>query len=155
MRILIADDDRTSRVLLARILRNEPDCSVVEAMNGEDAWACLNEAKLPDLCIFDIRMPAMSGLELLQKMRADKHLQAIPVILCTAVSDRNVIVQAAALAVKYYIVKPYTEALVLTQVRNVKETLLQAQIQSEKSKPVAPSVEAVPAAEAAPAVVEQ
>lgn len=119
MKILIADDDRISRMVLSSILQKEGTEEIVEVENGGAAWRLLLEGIQPDLCIFDIMMPEMDGLELLRRMREDARFKATPVIFCTALNERNTVLQAAALAIHYYIVKPYTEALVREQVRRV------------------------------------
>jgi len=110
-------------MLLSKILRKEPDCIVTETVSGGDAWRCLLKGERPDLCIFDIMMPELDGLELVRHMRADERFKAVPVIFCSALNERSAVVQAAMLAVNYYIVKPYTESLVLDQVRKVKSAI--------------------------------
>lgn len=119
MKILIADDDRISRMILSSILRKEGAEKIVEAENGGAAWRLLQEGIQPDLCILDIMMPELDGLELLRRMREDTRFKATPVIFCTALNERDTVLQAAALSINYYIVKPFTEILVREQVRRV------------------------------------
>jgi len=81
--ILVVDDEENIRILYREEL---VDCGyeVVLAENGEAALQKLSESK-PDLIILDIKMPGMSGIELLKKIREDD--KEIPVIMCTAYSD--------------------------------------------------------------------
>lgn len=121
MRILLAEDDTHSLKLLRFILESEQCYDVVAVSDGLSAWAELERAGGFGLCIFDIMMPGLDGLELTARLRADRRLQHQPVILCTALNDRPTVDQAAALGVSHYIVKPYARDTVLRQVRRVAE----------------------------------
>ena len=116
MKILIAEDDAVSRLLLRKILASQPHCEVLEAANGLVAWDLLQHGPLPDLCILDIMMPELGGLELLKKIRRDERLKVLKVILCSALKDRQTVIQAAALGIRQYILKPFMSEFVLQQV---------------------------------------
>ncbi len=120
-KILHADDDRVARVVLARHAAKEPDCEVIEARTGAEAWQFLEAGVQPDLCVFDIVMPELDGLSLLRRMRADFRFAKMPVILCTAVQDRATIAEAADLTIDYYMVKPFSEELAREQIRRVRQ----------------------------------
>jgi CheY-like chemotaxis protein len=83
--VLIADDDRTVRALLAGML-HELGHSVVEAENGLEAVE-LCSRELPDVVILDFLMPKLSGLDALKAMR-DRGLM-MPALLLTAISDSS------------------------------------------------------------------
>ena len=69
MKILIADDSSLFRDRIKSLLKNLNDKSVVyEAENGEEAFQIIRDKK-PDLAILDIRMPELSGIEVLKKIR--------------------------------------------------------------------------------------
>jgi HD-like signal output (HDOD) protein/ActR/RegA family two-component response regulator len=116
-KILVADDDAVTRLVLRNILASEPSWEIVEANNGVAAWRLLEEGLQPDACIVDIRMPELDGLGLLSQIRGSANHKRLKVILCTTVHDRGTIQQAAALAVDYYVVKPFKKDLVLGRVR--------------------------------------
>src|SRR6266498_3235747 len=99
MRILIIDDDELMRQYLRKVLSQEPSFIIDEACDGEEAWMKLQNGVLPDLCLLDIMMPRVNGLELLQKMRSDNRLQRVKVIMCTVVRDPNHVQQAITLDV--------------------------------------------------------
>jgi two-component system, chemotaxis family, chemotaxis protein CheY len=120
MKILIAEDDKVSRDLLREILTRDRSFEIKEAADGEEAWALLEQGLRPDLCILDIMMPNLDGLELLKRIRDDQRFKNTSVILCTALNDRTSVTQAAALSVSYFIIKPYTSKTVLDQVQKVK-----------------------------------
>ena len=119
MRILIAEDDPFSLRILRLMLESEHCYEIVTTCHGGAAWAELERGPGFDLCIFDIMMPEINGLQLITRMRADPRFATQRVMLCTALNERSVIAQAAALGVSHYIVKPYFKDYVLKQVRRI------------------------------------
>lgn len=86
MKVLIADDDRLIRAMLAGVLA-ELGHTVVEAANGADAVA-LAVRERPDAVILDFLMPRLSGLDALREMRSGGR--RLPAVLLTALSDGSV-----------------------------------------------------------------
>lgn len=86
-KILVAEDDADLREAIATALA-KAGFTVIEAADGQIA---LNQAKnnTPDLIILDIKMPQMTGLEVLQQLRADDWGKKVPVIMLTAQADIN------------------------------------------------------------------
>lgn len=120
MNILLAEDDSISRDLMRRIIALEPGHRLVQAQDGEEAWEILRTAAEPfDVGLFDVTMPRLDGLGLLERVRAQPSLCALPVILCTAINDRRTVERACLLSVSHYIVKPYTKALILEKLHLV------------------------------------
>jgi two-component system chemotaxis response regulator CheY len=117
--VLIVDDDPIFRLLLRRILQQIPECGIVEAKSGQEALAILETGQVPDLCISDISMPEMDGLQLLQRIRSMPALVQMNVILCTSTTERNTVVKAAGLNVSRYLVKPFQPVVVREQVREL------------------------------------
>lgn len=115
MKILIAEDNAISQELLRKILVTRGH-EVVVAGDGRVAWDLLCQGLNPDLAILDIMMPAMSGLEVLQRIRKDQRFRRLKTILCSALRDRETIAQGATLGIEYYILKPFKPDLVLQQV---------------------------------------
>jgi len=118
-RILIAEDDPFSLTLLKIILSSAGGFEVISSTNGEEAWKLIEAGPAFDLCIFDIMMPELDGLQLTNRLRGDPRFRDQKVMLCTALNDRPTIDQASALAVSYYVVKPYSRENVLKQVRRI------------------------------------
>ncbi len=87
MKILIVDDSSTMRKIVSRNLRQAgvKTTSVTEASDGVEAWSLL-ESEPFDLVFSDVNMPNMTGLELLDKIRAEEGLKSIPVIMVTTES---------------------------------------------------------------------
>ena len=119
MRILIAEDDPYSLKILQLMLKSEPGYELVGVTDGEAAWRELESGLGFNLCILDIMMPNLDGLELAARIRQTPRLRHQAIIFCTALNDRQTIDQAAALGISHYIVKPYAREHVLRQVRRI------------------------------------
>ncbi len=102
-RILVVDDERSLRELLAIVLRRE-GYEVVLAEDGQTALAALNRGPL-DLLISDIKMPDMSGVEVLRAAKASDA--AIPAIMMTAFASTETAVEAMRLGACDYLIKPF------------------------------------------------
>jgi CheY-like chemotaxis protein len=120
-RILIAEDDRSSLMLLKLMLEGDGGFEVIATADGEEAWTALMDGSRFDACILDVMMPKTDGLELTRRIRAHPDMKRLPVILCTAQNDRSTVGQAAALSISDYIIKPYARDRILKQVRNICE----------------------------------
>ena len=106
-KILSVDDSRTIRMIVGRTFKPY-DCQVFEAGNGEEGLAAAAREK-PDLIILDVTMPVMDGVTMLGKLKEDPELKTIPVIMLTAESGRENVLQIAKLGVRDYLVKPFKE----------------------------------------------
>ena len=107
IKILSVDDSRTIRLIVGKTFRPY-DCQVIEASNGEEGLATAAREK-PDLIILDVTMPVMDGVTMLTKLKEDAELKSIPVIMLTAESGRENVLQIARLGVRDYLVKPFKE----------------------------------------------
>ena len=121
--VLIVEDTLVAQIMLRRTLEKIPGCRVSEATSGREALAMLRSGAIPDLCISDVSMPDMDGLELLREIRATPTLSKLDVMLCTASTDRETVLKAAELNVCRYLLKPYDPAVIQQQVR---ETLIRS-----------------------------
>ena len=101
--ILIVDDEMMMRNLLKKILRRD-GFKVILAEDGEDALRILGNSKV-DLIICDMKMPNMSGLELLRIVK-DKYPR-IGMIMITAYGDAYSVTDALLLGADEYITKPF------------------------------------------------
>jgi CheY-like chemotaxis protein len=86
-KVLVVDDERDSRVLVAHYLE-EFGCQVVTAANGEEALAAAREHK-PDLMTLDLIMPGLTGWEVLKRLKADPELRRIPVVIISVVAGEG------------------------------------------------------------------
>jgi two-component system chemotaxis sensor kinase CheA len=86
-RILVVEDSITSRMLLKTILESA-GYSVKTAVDGMDAFTLLRAEDF-DLVVSDVEMPRLNGFDLTSKMRADRRLAELPVVLVTALETRE------------------------------------------------------------------
>jgi two-component system, NtrC family, response regulator PilR len=103
IKILIVDDDRNLRKMLAFVLDKE-GYQVEEAISGLEALKKLKGRNF-DLVISDIRMPDLNGIELLKKIKT--HDQDLPVIMITAYATTDDAIEAMKLGAEDYITKPF------------------------------------------------
>lgn len=125
MRILVAEDDNTSRTLLLKILDSEKRHTTIAVSDGESAWSALldQSSRKIDLALLDVVMPGIDGLSLVERMRSTPALKGMPVILCTASHDRSTVHRALQLGISHYIVKPYAKNLIVDKIRAVEKEL--------------------------------
>ena len=108
-RFLVVDDFSTMRRILCNLLKDLGFMNVHEAEDGVQALAKLRAEKF-DFVVTDWNMPNMSGIELLQAIRADANLKHLPVLMVTAEAKRDNIIMAAQAGASGYVVKPFTAA---------------------------------------------
>src|SRR5512146_75165 len=102
--IMVADDDPGIRGLLRSFLENE-GFTVSEARTGREVLKALDDDVHPDLLLMDIRMPELSGMEVLQRLR-DQNLD-VPTLLMTAFGSSNLAIKAIQMGAYDYIAKPF------------------------------------------------
>jgi len=102
--ILVADDDQSIRSLLQSFLESE-GFRTVEAKAGRDVIPVINKHR-PDVVIMDVRMPGMSGLEVLDQMKRLK-MDEIPVLMMTAYGTSNIAIEAIQRGAYDYVTKPF------------------------------------------------
>ena len=120
MKILVVDDELVSREKIRRIMENFGPCKAVDS--GEAAIAAFQEAWNSwspfDLITMDISMPAMSGLETLQKLREIEKEKNVPkekkvkIVMATSDADRDTVVTCLVDGCDDYIVKPFNQKTV-------------------------------------------
>jgi serine phosphatase RsbU (regulator of sigma subunit) len=103
--ILVADDVEMNRDLLARRVRRLGH-DVLMAEDGVQALALLRERPV-DVVLLDIMMPNMNGYEVLEAMVADERLRQVPVIMISAVDDKESIARCIGLGADDYLPKPF------------------------------------------------
>ncbi|WP_044871338.1 EAL domain-containing protein [Pseudomonas sp. LFM046] len=113
--LLVVDDQETNRDILSRRLERQ-GYRVRLAASGQEALDLVTTAA-PDLILLDIMMPDMDGLEVLGRLREAHTQQALPIIMVTARSQSEVIVDALARGANDYLVKPFDFAVALARVR--------------------------------------
>jgi CheY-like chemotaxis protein len=105
LKFLVIDDDENVRMVLRTLLKRRFPCSIFEASNGELGLNAINEHH-PDLVFMDITMPVMDGITTLSRIRTNPVTQKLPVMMITALNDKNVIATLLSLGISDYILKP-------------------------------------------------
>jgi CheY-like chemotaxis protein len=105
-RVLVVDDSADSVAIVQAILRNR-GFEVEAACDGPSALEML-EKRRPDVILLDVMMPAMSGMEVLDRIRANPQHAGIPVILVTAKAADEDLLEGYKFGADYYITKPFT-----------------------------------------------
>ncbi|QAS50904.1 response regulator [Halobacillus litoralis] len=115
-KILIVDDAKFMRMTLTNILKNGNHEIVGEAENGQEAVEKY-EALSPDLVTMDITMPEKNGIEALKEIKAQS--EQAKVIMCSAMGQQKMVVEAIEKGAKDFIVKPFDESRVLDAIDRV------------------------------------
>ena len=143
-RILIVDDYPMNRLKLSRVLEQQGH-AVIQAENGRQALALLHKEPV-DVVLLDIMMPEMDGHEVLARMKADKHLRDIPVIVITAVDEMDSAVRCIEMGAEDYIPKPFnpvflrarlSASLRRKKLRDLEQAYLQQEIMLRQSEKLA------------------
>jgi two-component system chemotaxis response regulator CheY len=115
MQVLVVDDDIVSRMVMMHLVDSCGPYEVLEAEDGEDAWHQLQQGLRPAICFCDLRMPRLSGMELLARVKADPELAAMRFVLASSAGDHATMAEASGLGAGGYIVKPFERDQVLAQ----------------------------------------
>jgi CheY-like chemotaxis protein len=117
--ILIVEDNPDDVTLTLRALsKNNLANRVHVVRDGAEALDYLREHDRPKVMLLDLKLPKISGLEVLQEVKGDPHLKAIPVVVLTSSREEPDIARAYELGVNSYIVKPVDFEQFLTAVSN-------------------------------------
>jgi two-component system chemotaxis response regulator CheY len=122
MKILIVDDFSTMRRIVKNLLRDLGFTNTQEADDGNTALPMLKGGGF-DFLVTDWNMPGMTGIELLKAVRADPQLADLPVLMVTAESKRDQIVEAAQAGVNGYVVKPFTAITLKEKIEKIFERM--------------------------------
>ncbi|BAU42391.1 response regulator [Leptolyngbya sp. O-77] len=107
--VLVIDDEAVTRLLVARRLSDQV-ASVTTVESGQEGLELLQSQPF-DLVLLDIIMPGLSGVQILEKMKADPALQSIPVIMISAADDLDSVVRCIELGAEDYLLKPLNAVL--------------------------------------------
>ena len=107
MKVLVVDDDVVSRMMLMHLVDSCGEYEILEAEDGLDAWRQLDAGLRPAITFCDLRMPHLSGTELLARVKAHPELAGMPFVLVSAANDGATIDEASARGADGYVVKPF------------------------------------------------
>jgi len=109
MKVLVAEDDPDSRILLAATLESWGH-EVVTTSDGAAAWNVLQRDDAPGLCILDWMMPELDGLSVCRRARARTGARPLYIILLSARGDRQDVVEGLSAGADDFVTKPFDRA---------------------------------------------
>lgn len=115
-KILIVDDAAFMRMMVKDNLKKAGFTDFVEAGNGEEAMALFTEHK-PELVLLDITMPVMDGIQTLTAIKQANP--AAKVVMCSAMGQEAMVVEAIKLGALDFIVKPFKPDRLIQTVKSV------------------------------------
>jgi len=130
-KILVVDDDYSSRRLIEKILRSNFNFQIVQAEDGSEALRTMLKEQ-PDLVILDMLMPFMNGVQVLKTMKKSNELNQIPVIACTGVGDDKIVKQVINYGVLGYIMKPIKQKALVEKVAEIVKSTGAKQVKNGK-----------------------
>lgn len=121
-KILVVEDNTELRKYLVDYLSDY--YKVYDAENGEEGLKLCRQIK-PVLCVADVMMPVMNGLDFCKELKNDEFISHIPVILLTALFDNEDKVKGYGIGADGYIVKPFEPSLLKTVIENMIKSRLE------------------------------
>lgn len=115
-KIMLVDDAAFMRMMIKDTLQKNGYTEVVEAGNGEQAVNAYATEK-PDLILMDITMPIMDGLEALRRLKEMDG--SVKVVMCSAMGQETMVVDALKLGAKDFIVKPFKPDRIMKTVNSI------------------------------------
>jgi signal transduction histidine kinase/DNA-binding response OmpR family regulator len=115
--VLIVDDERYNRELLEIMLKPE-GFLLLTAASGEEALAIVRRQP-PDLILLDVMMPGMDGYQVAGKIKGELATNSIPVIMLTALDDRDARLLGLSAGAEDFLTKPLDRAELVVRVRNL------------------------------------
>lgn len=112
--VLVADDEQSLRLLVSATIASDR-YTVLEASNGDEAWA-LAQRHRPALALLDVRMPGLSGVEVARRIKASHDLAGTTVIMLSSKAQPEEIQFALSAGADRYLTKPFSPLELLTTV---------------------------------------
>lgn len=130
--MLIADDEPMNVELLQAYLGSE--YVTISAYNGKEALAKVKEEK-PDILLLDIMMPEMNGYEVCKLIKADEDTKFLPVVMVTALSNREDRIRGLEAGADDFLIKPVDKIELTARIRSLLRIKhLNYSLQQEKDK---------------------
>jgi two-component system chemotaxis response regulator CheY len=119
LKVLVVDDSASMLHVLKDYLVRMGFGNVTSAKNGEEAWGLIQGQEKFDLVISDWKMPRLSGIELLDKVRNESETPTVPFVLVSSEAKTDSILMAGKHSATGYIVKPFCFAEFVGAIRQI------------------------------------
>jgi DNA-binding response OmpR family regulator len=115
-RVLLVDDDPTTRNLISHFLRKE-DFVVIKASGGSDGLARARSDR-PDLLVVDAAAAGMDGFELLSLLKREPETRRLPVLMLSSLNDEESIVKSLDAGADY-VIKPFSPRILVAMIKKI------------------------------------
>lgn len=105
--VYIVDDVSTNIELVEAVFKDDLNIIIKKAGNGKELLESIEKDGLPDLIILDLMMPVMDGFDVLKKLKDTRERSYFPVIVLSALTDKQSIINALNLGADDYVTKPF------------------------------------------------
>ncbi len=116
--ILVVDDSRVMRDMVVACLRGLPNAQFTQAASGLEAIERLSLGRF-DLVVLDLNMPDISGIEVLEFVRAQDNLKNLPIVVVTTRGDEASRAQALAAGASAFMTKPFTPEVIVAEAQRL------------------------------------
>ena len=115
--ILVVDDSKVMRDMIVACLRPHPGLAFTHAQSGLEALEKLSLRRF-DLMILDLNMPDIGGFEVIEFVRGQDKLRALPIIVVTTRGDEGSKARALSAGASRFMTKPFSPEAILAEVRS-------------------------------------
>lgn len=105
--IYVVDDVPTNIELVEAVFRNDLNIAIKKAGDGKKLLDLIEKDGLPDLIILDLMMPVMDGFDVLKKLKDTREKKYFPIVVLTALADKQSIIDALSFGADDYVTKPF------------------------------------------------
>ncbi|MCL5062651.1 MAG: response regulator [Nitrospirae bacterium] len=105
--VYVADDVPTNIELVEAVFRNDSNIVIRKAGDGKELLESMEKDGLPDLIVLDLMMPVMDGFDVLKKLKDERERNYFPIIVLSALTDKQSIINALSLGADDYVTKPF------------------------------------------------
>ena len=114
MRVLVIDDSRAVRMIIGSIL-GELGMDVVEAADGRQALAMLDENPDVELMLVDWNMPQMNGFDFIRAVRSQRAYDGVRIMMVTTATEGAQVARALEAGANEYLMKPFTKEVLVAK----------------------------------------
>ncbi len=118
-KVYVVDDVPTNIELVEAVFKNDPKITIKKAFNGKELIELIDKEGTPDLLILDLMMPVMDGFDVLKNIKPMRDSQYFPIIVLSALTDKQSIIKALSLGSDDYITKPFFVEELKARVNNM------------------------------------